>query len=374
MVAASAIRRPVRRRQRLQLAPVPRCFLFKPDGIGDFFLASGVVHLMAREFGEENLTIAVLPVMECVVRGQFPKATLILLPIRKKRVFLNVFAANCIRCFLPFWKLRSSKADISVSLRYMRDYLMNVLFYSVPSQRRLVVSNGLLGNGRPVRRWVEKAFVRLFRPVVLPYPAALPGVPSELEANRRLASAALLRDVQIQEVWPKLTPRGSPSLDSPYWVCAPFANGEGKDFPIERWVELFTLPKVQGNIPKLVLSGSASQKDRLKVFQSQLAEASPETGGASVVIIPPGLQDFLDLLAGAGLVLTVDTAAAHAAPALDCRTLILFSGQHCGMFGPWVRSPRQRWIIPSRTSDDQPWHTSLEISEIAAVLDELAVL
>ena len=42
------------------------CFLFKPDGIGDFFLSSGVVRLLGREFGEENLTIAVLPVMESV--------------------------------------------------------------------------------------------------------------------------------------------------------------------------------------------------------------------------------------------------------------------------------------------------------------------
>lgn len=210
-----------------------RCFLFKPDGIGDFFLSSGVIRRLARELGEENLTIAALPVIEPVARGQFPRAVFVPLPIRKKRVILNVFAANCLRCFGVWTHLLRFRPEYSISLRHMRDYLMNVLFYSVRSPRRLVAENQLLGNGRAVRRWTERAFTGLFRPEIVPYPVIGEGVPRELEANRRLVEQALGRDVSIAEIWPELCQVGKSPVAGSYWVCAPFANGGGKDYSLE---------------------------------------------------------------------------------------------------------------------------------------------
>lgn len=345
-----------------------RCFLFKPDGIGDFFLASGVVRLLARELGEKNLTIAVLPVMESVVRGQFPEATCVPLPIFKKRVILNVFVANCLRCFRPWLSLTGTRADISISLRHMRDYLMNVLFYSVPAPRRVVVENMLLGNGRPVRRWTERVFLFLFRPMVLSYPASSEGVPRELEACRMLVSEALGRDVGISEVWPELRRVGESPVKEPYWICAPFANGGGKDFPLERWAELLAALHAGENPGKLILTGSLDQAERLRSFRESLA---PEVVSKTEIVHPATLQDFIDLLAGARLVLTVDTAAAHAATALDCRTLVLFSGQHFGTYGPWVRSSRQRWMHAPKEDKDHPWHARLATSGILRNLEEI---
>jgi len=347
---------------------VKRCFLFKPDGIGDFFLASGVVRLLARELGEKNLTIAVLPVMESVVRGQFPEATCVTLPIIKKRVLLNVFLANCLRCFRPWLSLRGTRADISISLRHMRDYLMNVLFYSVPAPRRVVVENMLLGNGRPVRRWTERVFLLLFRPQVLPYPESSEGVPRELEACRRLVSQALGREVAIAEVWPELRRVGETPVKDPYWICAPFANGGGKDFPVERWAELFSALHAGGKSAKLLITGSLDQAERLASFRRSLP---PEVASKTEIVHPATLQDFIDLLAGARLVLTVDTAAAHAATALDCRTLVLFSGQHHGTYGPWVRSPRQRWMHAPGEDKDRPWHECLDTAGILRNLEEV---
>jgi hypothetical protein len=357
--------------------PVRRCFLFKPDGIGDFFLASGFVRLMAREFGEENLTIAVLPPLESVVRGQYPKASVVLLPIRKRRIILNVFVANCLRCFSPWLTLLSTRADVSISLRHMRDYLQNVLFYSVRAKRRVVASNLLLGNGRAVRRWTEKAFTSLFGPTVIAYPESEEGIPSELAANRLIASAALEREVGIGEIWPELRPYAPPQLGSPYWVCAPFSSTTGKDFPVTRWIEVLASMERMGRLPSLVLTGSVDQAERLQEFLQLWQQASPGGKEDAQVILPPSLQDLIDLLAGAECVLTVDTAAAHAATALDCRTLVLFSGLHQGMFAPWVRSSRQRWMLPKSSPEQKPgqvqgsWHSAHEISDICGVLEEI---
>lgn len=349
-----------------------RCFLFKPDGIGDFFLSSGTIRLLSREFGEENLTIAALPVIAPVVRGQFPKATFVSLPIRKKRVLLNVFVANCIRCFPAWIDLLATPRDLSISLRHMRDYLMNVLFYSVRSPRRLACENQLLGNGRPVRRWTERAFTALFRPEQIPYPAYEGGAPRELEVNRRLVSRALGRDVDIAEIWPDLRRVGEPSVGGDYWVCAPFANGGGKDYPADRWAELFSLLERTERIPKLILTGSADQHGRLEEFTRIVTAASPELTSRVSIIHPPDLQQFIDLLGGSSLVLTVDTAAAHAATALDRPAVVLFSGQHYGTFGPWTKSSLQRWIEPEKSAlGTAGWYRDLSPEAIVPLVKEV---
>lgn len=323
---------------------------------------------MARECGEENLVIAVLPVMEPVVRGQFPKATLVTLPIRKKRVLLNVFVANVLRCFGPWRILAGTRVDVAVSLRHMRDYLMNVLFFSVRARKRVVIENQLLGNGRPVRRWTERAFTCLFSPSLLPYPGLQEGVPREIEAHRRVMAEALGREVAVGEVWPELHAVGKPPVTGPYWVLAPFANGGGKDYPPERWSGLLEHLARSRSIPALLLTGSVDQRERLEAFAALLPA---EIAGRTQVFLPADLQRFIDLLAGAECVLTVDTAAAHAATALDVRTLVLFSGQHTGTFGPWTRSRRQRWVLPGAVPKGSPWHHSHRTGEIVALVDDL---
>lgn len=348
-----------------------RCFLFKPDGIGDFFLSTGVVRLLGGEFGEENLTIAVLPIMESVVRGQFPKAAIVKLPLRTRRVILNKFVANCMNCFFPWLTLLKTRVDVSISLRNMRDYLQTVLFFSVRGRQRFLCSNPLLESKRPVRRWTEKAFELIFHPRMIDYPKRIEGVPNELEAHRLLVSKALGRDVAIGEIWPELKPVGLPPLDTPFWVCAPFSSGLEKDYPVDRWVELFLSVHRTGRLPLLVLTGSKDQGQRLIDFKKLLLAASSELNSKVKIIIPENLQNFIDLLAGAECVLTVDTAAAHAATALDCRTLVLFSGKHQGMFAPWVRSPKQVWLLPKANRNHLPWHSSYETVELIKILGAL---
>lgn len=346
-----------------------RCFLFKPDGIGDFFLSSGVVRFLAREFGEENLIIAVLPLMEPVVRGQFPRARVIPLPIRKKRVILNVFVANCLRCFHPWLLMLGTRVDVAISLRHMRDYLMNFLFYSVRGRRRLVVGNLLLGNGRPVRRWTEMVLIFLFRPRVIQYPSSSEGIPTELEANRLLLEEALGRVIGIGEIWPELHPVGPAFSSDPYWVCAPFSSDPEKDYPVARWTELIVLMAKEGNLKRFLMTGSPDQRVHLAAFRNLLINSLPESASHAVEIhIPGDLQKFVDFLAGAELVLAVDTAAAHAATALDRPTIVLFSGQHHGTYAPWRRSDSQEWLYPGIPLSGTPWHAGLETEKIAEVI------
>jgi ADP-heptose:LPS heptosyltransferase len=349
------------------------CFIFKPDGIGDFFLASGVIRLLSQEFGEENLTLALLPIMESVARGQFPRITVITLPLRTQRIILNKFVANSLRCFFPWLTLLGMRVDLSISLRNMRDYLQTFLFFSVRSPRRVLCTNPLLENNRPVRRWTEGLFKQLFHPYLIEYPKPVEGIPNELEAHRKLLSVALGREVSIKEIWPQLKAVAAPPINSRFWVCAPFSSGPEKDFPLDRWVDLFLAINAKGKLPTLVLTASQVQKDHLMKFHSMIAAASPEIGARTRIIIPDNLQDFIDLLAGAECVTTVDTAAAHAATALDVRTLILFSGKHQGMFAPWVRSSKQCWLLPKSGIPPEQWHRAHETMKIMEALEAILI-
>jgi ADP-heptose:LPS heptosyltransferase len=68
---------------------------------------------------------------------------------------------------------------------------------------------------------------------------------------------------------------------------------------------------------------------------------------SNITIDPPvPLPDFLQSIAEARLVLTVDTAAAHMACALDTPAVIISAGQHPGVYAPYSKNGHQHWIIP----------------------------
>jgi ADP-heptose:LPS heptosyltransferase len=56
------------------------------------------------------------------------------------------------------------------------------------------------------------------------------------------------------------------------------------------------------------------------------------------------LSELAGAVGAATLVLAVDTFATHLAVASDVPTVCLIGGGQFGDFGPWQRSPRQRWI------------------------------
>lgn len=342
-----------------------RYFLFKPDGIGDFVLATGCLSLLAREAGEENLVLCVRTQLAPLAQAQFPRATVIGLPVSEKRKVVNLFAVNFLRC-LPVWRrLRATPVDGAASFRHMRAYLQTFLFFSARTRRFVACENLLVRNRRPSRVFAEALAQRLFRPEILPYPGSAEEAPLELEANRRVTSRLLGREVGISEILPVLqtTEPGRPGR----WVLCPLSSKESKDYPFASWREVFRHLET-GPEQELVIAGSADQQIRLE----ELARLLRESGLAGArTEIPADLLKFVDLLGGAELVLTIDTAAAHIATALDKPCVVLFSGLHRGMFGPWMRSTRQSWLLPESGEKKHKWHKALPPERVAAEISRL---
>jgi ADP-heptose:LPS heptosyltransferase len=67
--------------------------------------------------------------------------------------------------------------------------------------------------------------------------------------------------------------------------------------------------------------------------------------GASAVAEAGALPlEFVQRIARARCVLTVESAAAHLATALDRPAVVLTGGGHFGWFAPWGEGRRQRWV------------------------------
>ncbi len=342
-----------------------RLFVFKPDGIGDFVLATGALRTFAKAYGEENLTLCVRTIIAPLARAQFPRATVLELPTAAKRRVVNLFARN-LAMSLPLWlRLRRSPVDAAVCLRSMRNYLETFLFYSVKTRRFVACENLLLDGTKRTRAAVEGSVRRWFRAELVPYPAQAAGVPREIEAHRRVVSLVLGREVATDAVLPSLR---AESRDDGTWICAPVTTLKAKTYPTKRWVEVLTELKPEAAQRKILLTGAPEDRPRLEELLAGLQSAGFSN---AEVVLPPTLADYVDCIAGAELMLTVDTAAAHFATALDRRALILFSGLHAGMFAPWQRSDRQCWLRPEGLAPGQKWHAGIPPARAAAEVRRL---
>lgn len=344
-----------------------RIFVFKPDGIGDFVLATGGLRLLAAEAGEQNLLICVRSIIVPLARSQFPLATVIELPTAAERKTVNLFVRNFFYC-LPLWfKLKTIRVDAAVCFRSMRNYLETFLFYSARANRFLACENILLRPEKKVRGYVEAAAKRFFRPELVSYPEEAGEFPLEIEAHRRLVARVLNRPVEISEILPALRPTVEATDTS--WICAPVTEAS-KIYPFPLWKEVFSALKPESLTRNILLVGSHDQRGALNELKELLKSA--EISSAKVHI-PGDLVEFLNLIAKAELVLSVDTAAAHFATALDRACVVLFSGLHSGMFGPWTRSSRQRWLLPEAPPGKTKfkWHAGISPTRVAAQAREV---
>ena len=340
-----------------------RVFVLKPDAIGDFILATGCLRLLAREVGGENLILAVRTDVAPLAVSKFPKSTILPLTLRTKRRILNITTVNVLHN-LPVWlRLLATGVDASICLRSMRAYLHTITFYLPRAKRRIACENLLLANPRVRRPAVENLAARTFQPTLLPYPS--PGaLPSDIEANRIVLESLIGRPIMQEDALPVLeTPR--PRSPKNNWLLAPFSSSKAKDYTASMWAEaiLATLP---ASTP-LVLAAAPNQYERLKEFARALAKAGIDQ---IELLTPQPLDDYVQTIAEASLVLTVDTATAHMACATGTRAVIVSAGQHAGVYAPYSKNGAQHWILPPVGHPPKEWHSAISPRLVAERISE----
>jgi ADP-heptose:LPS heptosyltransferase len=250
----------------------------------------------------------------------------------------------------------------------MRAYLHTITFYLPRAKRYIACENLLLSNPR-LRRPAVENFVRYaFKPTLIPYPPA-GRLPTDVEANRLVAEEVLQRKVSDEEILPTLTPPREVSTKN-HWLLCPFSSTKSKDYPAEAWAETLKLLSYERAEAPLHLAAGPSQTDRLQEFAHTLQSA----GITNIHLAPPvPLPDFLQSIAEARLVLTVDTAAAHMASALDTPAVIVSAGQHPGVYAPYSKNGRQKWLLPAPGLSKNEWRQHFTPELVADCVREVLV-
>lgn len=322
---------PARRPTRAGAGGGKVCF-FKPDRIGDFVLALGAMRQLAAAHEEERCEFVVAAAVAELARAEFPRATVFALPpLRPRRHLLRVAASW--RQWRPV--LAGLEADTVICLRHHRSVEEECALLWLGAGRVI----GLENSGHEISAAHQAALPGTLTEAVPRPLAASPSLCLELECHRQLLRRALRRETTDQEILPRLTSVRPESGDT--LLLAPFSSSWLKDYPAARLLEALAraLPRLPG---PLALTGSAEQLPRLETLRGMVHR---RCGVDAQIQAGATLDTFIAAVARARAVLTVDTAAAHIATALDKPTVILHNGTRYGEFGPWHRSARQRWLV-----------------------------
>lgn len=316
--------------------------ILKPDEIGDFVMATGAIRLLTEAFGEENATLVVKSEIAPLARCEFPRSRVEALASsvrRKSRNSLGGFAS-----LLPtLRRLRRLRTEAVVCLRPRRNSFQTMLFAAPRSARHVAAENVFVREGGLRRKTIESLLCFAISPELLPYPPECGNLPLELASHRAVVARVLGRDIDAAEISPRIDSarwRGSGG-----WLLCPFSSRAMKDYSADLWLE--SLLCLASHLPaRICLAGGPDQGERLQSFAAVLQKGLPNS---FIEVLPcKSLDHFPELVARADLVLTVDTAAAHFACAIDAPAVIVDSGNNPGVYGPYGCPERQVWLTGDR--------------------------
>ena len=306
--------------------PAFACTIVKLDRIGDFVLSTGAIRKLVGHFGEARCALVVSVEAEPFARREFPGVACCALPVAAGRLFREI-APHC-----HAWQaaLSGFGCEHLVCLRHQRSFYRDLVLRAIPARRRWWLEAAPFG---------DRALLELEAAA-----AAYPGpteaeAPLELAAHRRLVGAVLRRSLAPEELAPALRPARSVA-QSRTVVLAPLANEAIRDLPATlAWSALAGCGRLAD--ATVVVLGSAAQAARLETFRSS---APPAWRERCRVVAGETTEGWIGTIAGAALVLAAESSSAHIACALDRPLVAVLGGGHPGLFAPWSRSARQRWL------------------------------
>ena len=276
--------------------------------IGDFVLSLPTIRLFAREFGARELTLVVPPVVVPLAVAELPGVELITLPAEAGGLFREI---------VPIWwtqrpKFMTHGFERKITLNHYRPFYQEI-----------------------ARSWIHAKADFFLTPET--YPREMQdGQCRELQAHRLVASAALGREVALEEIVPGFT--RFPASNDGRLLVYPLSQDRTRSVPAERIAVVLRLWRGRSRAP-IVLGGSPRDLAELEHYATVCRTAGLD---GIAVEAPAGVNSFVTHLAAAGAVLAADSAAAHVGTAFDKPTVVLMAHDWYGLSQPWHKSARQR--------------------------------
>lgn len=345
--------------------PTKKICIFKHDRLGDFILAIGAIRFLQNLYGEKECTLVVSELVADFAQSVFPNSDIVVLPFVGNNLLRGVIPTLVRKRRV----LRSLSFDKIVCLRHQRTIFHELVLSRIATKKSYGVTNitqCLISDDHDIYEFPLDA--------ACDYPSqASPDCSRELEANRRVLSMAIDRDIECHEIIPSLD--FPPATEGEYILVSPFGSSANRSYPNPLLIEAMRMIEQQDE-SRFLLCAAPSDTEKLH----ELFTLAIKEGIKNVEIKQsPTFADFCSLVAAARGVLAVETSTAHLATALDKPTVVLVGGGQIGDFGPWHRSNKQAWLthpMPCMHCNWQCMHretfciSRIEPEEIARALTE----
>lgn len=322
-------------RVRARAGVAGRVAIVKLDRLGDFVLALAAIKRLIRHHGEERCVLIISPAAAELAQREFPAVERVVLPASQGHA----------RAVLAAWRHRRALGALGVTrtvcLRHQRwDYDELVLSWTGAAEhvRLETTFTARLQSGR-------RTFV-LDAPGAHSWPRGEnrwpppEGYCQELLRHAELVAQATGDRPAFDALLPELTVSAPALGPVPAIVITPLGSAPVRDLPPPLLAAALTEIRARSAGPVIFL-GSVGQKARLE----KLVALPPLRNlGAVEVRTDLDLAEYLAVVASSPLVLTVETATAHLATAMNRPMVALIGGGHFGEFAPWHRSSRQTWL------------------------------
>lgn len=304
--------------------------ILKPDGLGDFVLATGAIRKLSENVPPADLTLIVAAATADFARAQFPGSRVIVLPkVRTggmRDAFGNLLALRKTLAGLVF--------DQLMCLRHQRNLYEWLVFGAIRADSKVALEDDAAFLTPSQRKTWRKPHANYIAQSKVP----VPEVCRELGLHATICSVVSGRNCSPRDILPKVVV--SPPDKHRGLIVSPFGGHQIRTYPrnqlavtLRSWAE--------HSSDEILLCGSQADGPRL----TELANFLQSSGCRHIeVALFASFQGFCDRIASARCVLTMETSTAHVATALDIPMVALIGGGHFGWFAPWKSSSRQVWL------------------------------
>jgi len=316
------------RRRRAMGEPYRKVGIYKADRLGDFVLALGAIRRIVEREGVENCLLILAPYARELAQREFPGV---------EQAIVEPWHSG-LSPLLRYRKAHAKEPLFSrgvsrlVCLRHNRLFQESVVCGSIPANE----SWGTV-TGEPSRepgQWLASLpFDHSYRNF-----SQVPGECHDLARHRTVVGGFLGRKPDEVDVIPRMDWRGV--TEDPYVSVSPFGSAAIRDFPPGLLAAMGRRLWRDHQLPLRLLAPPGDVQRYHTLVDRLMADGVPHVA----VRICGSLDGLIDAVAGSRLVLSVETATAHLAGALDRPLVAILGGGHFGWFAPWQRSRRQRWI------------------------------
>jgi hypothetical protein len=315
-----------------RLQPKPRAggthlVIFKPDGIGDFILATGAIRWVMEH---ENRPVVLLTSSDAfdLARTQFPDLLVHSLPGSVRRKSFDSLAY-----LKKAWQLASRYGGSElVCLRHSLNQNDHIVLRWLQPKRSFGTMNSPIAPALPAG-----APTFTFSDPVQ-YPPARDDLPAEICAHRDVLRACYTRGEVAESggIFPFLrVDRGHPTRRL---TIFPSTNLYLRNFPLERLAAVVN--RLDRNLySDIAVCGGAYDHEQMQVFLNLL-----DANTGAHLLHTKSILEVISLINCSAAVLTMDSAPAHIAICCGTPSVSILAGGQYGHFAPYGNPDTNVWL------------------------------